>query len=203
MRIRTDVTLLPEDAEASLTAPQDSTGIRISTLKFYISSIQLLKDKKIIYSESNSYHLIDFADTNTCFLQFEKSFFKKANQIQFNLGIDSTTNVSGAMGGDLDPIKGMYWTWLSGYINLKFEGSINSGAGKNQKFEYHLGGYSFPYASLQMIQLPLKKNSSPTLYFKLKTVLPLLLASGKTHIMSPGPASQRISILLSKCFTLE
>jgi hypothetical protein len=44
-------------------------------------------------------------------LSFDLPTYLKYDQIQFQLGIDSLTNVSGAMGGDLDPTKGMYWTW--------------------------------------------------------------------------------------------
>ena len=75
------------------------------------------------------------------------------NTIAFNLGIDSITNVSGAQGGDLDPTKGMYWAWQSGFINIKLQGTSNSCPPPKNEFEFHLGGYQYPFNSLQTIIL--------------------------------------------------
>ena len=58
------------------------------------------------------------------------------SKLKFQLGIDSLTNVSGAMGGDLDPTKGMYWTWQSGYINMKIEGKSNSCKTRKNQFQF-------------------------------------------------------------------
>ena len=65
--------------------------------------------------------------------------------IQFNLGIDSLTNVSGALGGDLDPTKGMYWTWQNGYVNFKLQGTSDLCNNPKNEFEFHLGGYLKPF----------------------------------------------------------
>jgi len=62
------------------------------------------------------------------------------------IGTDSITNVSGALDGDLDPIKGMYWAWNSGCINFKLEGTRVI-SGKKTPFEYHIGGYNGPQAT--------------------------------------------------------
>ena len=75
------------------------------------------------------------------------------DQLAFDIGIDSITNVSGAMGGDLDPTKGMYWTWQSGYINFKLEGTSPDCPARKNEFQFHLGGYAYPNASVQKIAL--------------------------------------------------
>jgi hypothetical protein len=68
--------------------------------------------------------LIDFDENDSNALCLEIPDDIEFDAIQFNLGLDSLTNVSGALGGDLDPTKGMYWTWQNGYVNFKLQGSF-------------------------------------------------------------------------------
>jgi len=49
--------------------------------------------------------------------------------------VDSLANVSGAMSNDLDATKGMYWSWQSGFINLKIEGK--SASCKTRKINFN------------------------------------------------------------------
>jgi hypothetical protein len=134
--------------------------VQITKLKFYISAIELYNDKQLIYTEKNSFHLIDASDTNSYSVCLKGLPNKAYNNIKFNLGIDSATNAKGAMGGALDPTKGMYWTWHSGYINFKLEGTSNLCNTRNNGFEFHLGGFSYPNNSLQRIQLDFSNMSA-------------------------------------------
>ena len=98
-------------------------SIQITAFKFYISNLELLNKNKSVWKDSIPFHLIDAFNEKT--LAFKIPTNIPYTKVKFNLGIDSITNVSGAMGGDLDPTKGMYWTWQSGYINFKLEGISN------------------------------------------------------------------------------
>ena len=131
----------------------------IQTLKYYISKIQFLQKGKIVWKEKNSFHLINEEDINSKQITF-KNFPKniQCDAIQFCVGIDSTTNYDGVKGGDLDPTKGMYWTWQNGYINFKLEGKSAACKTRNNQFQFHIGGYQFPYASMQTITLLCSKN---------------------------------------------
>ena len=60
-------------------------------------------------------------------------------RIYFQIGIDSLTNVSGDLDGDLDPALGMYWAWNSGYINMKLEGKSSSCKSVKKEFQFHIG----------------------------------------------------------------
>lgn len=73
------------------------------------------------------------------------------NSCRFQVSIDSATNSAGALGGDLDPTKGMYWTWQNGYINFKLEGKTSKSTARNHSFEFHIGGYASPFATIQTI----------------------------------------------------
>ncbi|MCX6148280.1 MAG: hypothetical protein NTW25_13685 [Candidatus Kapabacteria bacterium] len=178
-------------------------SISIETIKFYISNIKLAIDDSIIFQEPNSYHLIDFENisTKSISLNYHKNII--FNKIKFNLGIDSATNVSGALGGDLDPTKGMYWTWQNGYINFKFEGKSNICQNKNNEFQYHLGGYLYPNNSIQEITLNIKNNKDLNININLDNLLPNLNLSDKNHIMSPSLESVKVSKIIANSFEIK
>ena len=133
--------------------------IEFSTLKFYISNVQFLKNEKIVFKESNSFHLFDASDIKSQSFTFTIPKGLLFTDLNFNFGIDSLTNISGAMGGDLDPTKGMYWTWQSGYINFKMEGFVGDLEKEDKKFEYHLGGYSDKNNAYQSVDLIIQPTS--------------------------------------------
>ncbi len=129
-------------------------SLAIHTLKFYLSNIAFLKNGKEIWREKNSFHLLDIEDLNFLSISFSPGADIEFDALKFDLGIDSLTNVSGAFGGDLDPTKGMYWAWNSGYVNFKIEGYFEKCPARNHEFQFHIGGYMPPFQSLQTIILP-------------------------------------------------
>jgi hypothetical protein len=177
--------------------------VKFETLKFYISNIQLLQNDVPVFTEQNSFHLIDVSDTTT------QNFFLKLtnginfNAIKFNLGIDSVTNVSGALGGDLDPTKGMYWAWQSGYINFKIEGSCSNATLSKNDFEFHLGGYLYPFNPLQQIEFNTDSKSKINITLDLNKFFSLVDLSKQKKIMSPCTEAVFLSQQLSKCFSIK
>ena len=122
------------------------------------------------------------------------------DKIKFQLGLDSFTNVSGALTGDLDPTKGMYWTWQSGYINLKIEGFfINSNEG-NKIFEYHLGGYLPPFQTIQHISMLSNSKKEMKIVLDFNSFFLSSKTEYKARVMSPGENAQALSRLLVNCF---
>ena len=95
--------------------------------------------------------MIDATDSNS-FIILENEFFMY-DEIRFNIGVDSLTNVSGIFEGDLDPANGMYWTWQSGYINIKLEGTSRLCPARKNKFYWHIGGYTPPFNLLRKVAL--------------------------------------------------
>lgn len=118
------------------------------------------------------------------------------------MGIDSTTNVSGA-GGDLDPTKGMYWTWQSGYINFKLEGKSNLCKTRNNEFQFHIGGYLFPFSCVQTIQLDLKPTEEPVIIIDIKKLLAPIDLSKQNQIMNTGLDAVKFSVLISNSFRVK
>jgi hypothetical protein len=181
----------------------NSDSIQFENLKYYISQIEFLKDNKIIWNEEQSYHLLDVATPESCRLSFNIPSSLDFNQLRFCLGIDSITNNSGALGGDLDPTRGMYWTWQSGYINIKIEGKSNLCQTRNHEFQFHLGGYQYPFNSLQTILLNVSDHEPMNVEFDLKQFFKSIDLSKNNHIMSPGLDAVMLSEKISKYFSIE
>jgi hypothetical protein len=126
---------------------------RIKKLKYYISDISLsVNNIKRSFTEKESYHLTDEADTASLHFTITAPA-NNYSSISFTIGVDSIKNVSGAQSGALDPTKGMFWTWNSGYIFLKLEGSSPSSTVINNKVEYHIGGFAGINNALKRITL--------------------------------------------------
>jgi len=125
--------------------------INIDVFKFYLSSI-IFEYENVITSKNQKSFLFDIEDT----LSFTLNLSLKNGKYSFFemlIGTDSITNVSGAMDGDLDPIKGMYWAWNTGYINSKMEGRFKNNTQVQKKFEFHIGGYLKPFESCRKIKI--------------------------------------------------
>ncbi len=178
-------------------------SIQFNTLKFYISNIECVENNKIVWSENNSYHLIDASISNSLKVALEIPMQVFFNRLIFNLGIDSLTNVSGAMGGDLDPTKGMYWTWQNGYINIKLEGKSNACITRNNEFEFHLGGYQYPNYNMQKIELSVKDDSNLNVMIDLEKFISAIDLTNHHHIMEPTSNAMMLSNEFSKCFFVQ
>lgn len=179
-----------------------SDSIQIQTLKFYISNMEFYNTEQLVFKEKNSFHLIDAEDSTTFNLMINLEPNINFNQIKFNIGIDSITNYGGAMGGDLDPTKGMYWTWQNGYINFKIEGKSNLSTAKNKEFVFHLGGYQNSFSTLQTIQLPVQNNAIIPIYITIDKWLNEIDLIKQNHIMSPSKEAVILSNKLSTIFSV-
>jgi hypothetical protein len=142
-------------AEDTWFVSKNGDSIQFDNIRFYLSDIQLEMDDKTVITDSVKAHLVDVFEPNTLQLAFPKVDYKHVKTLRFNIGIDSLTNVSGALNGDLDPQRGMYWAWQSGYINLKIEGKSPQSKNRKNVFQYHIGGYLPPFYALKQVELPI------------------------------------------------
>ena len=181
-----------------LIRPLQADSINIDGFKCYLSNIVVSdSNKKKDLSPSNC-HLLDFTSSDTATLYL--SPFANANLLEFNLGLDSVINTSGALGGQLDPSNGMYWTWQSGYINFKIEGTSPHCLARNHEFQFHAGGYAYPYNALNTINLELIPNKTFHIEIDLALFFKLISIQNLNHVMSPGPNAIIISKALASCF---
>jgi hypothetical protein len=178
----------------------DAHHTHIDVLKFYISRIQFVQNGVVVLEEARSFHLIDAAVQATFHLAIPNKGGARFDAVRFHLGIDSLTSVSGAMGGDLDPTKGMYWTWQSGYINVKCEGKSERSPARNKEFQYHLGGYKPPLSALQTLTFPASGNEAMTIQFDVETFLSKIDMATHHRFMSPSVDAVRLSGVAAESF---
>jgi hypothetical protein len=184
-----------------LTNTTDS--IKINILKYYISDIKLFYNEKLVWEKKNGYYLIDVSKENSGKIDLDIPEGIQYSSIQFNLGLDSVVNSSGALGGDLDPSNGMYWAWQSGYINCKIEGKSKSLNGKEKPFQYHLGGYLYPYLNIQTVFLNVQPTNRINIKMDVEKILQDINIASQKNIMSPCKEAVILSKKVSNGFLVK
>jgi len=129
----------------------------VTKFKYYIANIILLRNdgKQAI---SKNYFLIDEEKSNSKKVVLENVPDGEYVAVNFTVGVDSIDNCNGAQSGALDPINGMFWTWNTGYIFMKLEGTSEFSSAPNAILEYHIGGFKKPNHCIRRISLPLNKS---------------------------------------------
>lgn len=125
----------------------------VTTWKFYISNVKLTKTDNSVVTISDSYYLVDESTVAGSMIEIKNVPFGDYKAISFMLGVDSARNVSGAQTGALDPANGMFWTWSSGYIMAKMEGTSPQSPDVANKLTFHIGGFSGANSSLKNINI--------------------------------------------------
>jgi len=166
-------------------------SVQITALRFYISNIELMHQNKSVWKDPMQFHLMDAFNEKTLSVNIPSNI--SYTKLKFNLGIDSATNVSGALGGDLDPTKGMYWTWQSGYINFKLEGTSNICKTRHNEFQFHLGGYQYPNNNLQTVFVDAVSKQNIEVGIDIQKIINQINLAQQHHIMSPGQEANEFS----------
>ncbi|MBC7775348.1 MAG: hypothetical protein H7246_07915 [Phycisphaerae bacterium] len=187
----------------TLNEPSEKDIPSLQVMRFYLSNFVFLKNGAVAFEEKNSYHLLDLEDENTLVLKFDAAQNLDFDHLKFNLGIDSLIHISGAMGGDLDPTKGMFWTWQSGYVNFKLEGVFEKCPSRNHEFQFHLGGYLTPFQSVQRVSLSAPKGGNLQLQLDLTPFFDQIDWAKQYSIMSPSKEAVTLSKILANSFSVH
>lgn len=182
--------------------PNNKDYVVVTNFKLYVSNISLLRDGKKVYTEKDSYHLVDITNDKGLIFNLNIPSTLHFSAIEFNLGIDSATNNKGVLGKDLDPTKGMYWAWHSGYINLKLEGKSNLCATRNNAFQFHLGGYQYPNNSSQIVTLKLKNLNKAIIEFDMYKLFEAIDLTTTNEIMTPSNQAVELSKKAASIFKI-
>lgn len=156
---------LPVDLQSTSTYTNtNGDTYSISTLMYYISNVKLYSSLTDSFIEAESYYLVNQANSNSLHLMVKGVPRKNYDKISFLIGVDSKRNTSGAQTGALDPIHGMFWTWSTGYIMAKLEGSSPQSGAANQGLAFHIGGFSGVNSAVRQVNLnfPNTANVTPT-----------------------------------------
>ncbi len=184
-------------------------SLYVDLLRFYLTALQL-EGEGSDYREQDSYHLVDAEDSSSQTIVLQHVPAGRYATLRFTVGTDSLTNVSGAMGGDLDPTRGMYWAWNTGYINVKLEGRSNACPTLHHAFEFHIGGYMPPNQTARRLVLPLNKlaiRENKTTSIRVIADLaqffgPVQLAT-TNQVMIPSRIAAQLADYFQRVFTVE
>jgi len=135
-------------------------------------------------------------------------------QLSFMIGVDSVLNFSGPQNGALDPLYGMFWTWNSGYIMAKLEGTSPSSHLPNHMLQFHIGGYRAPHVTQRMITLTLPSPLLTGPRYKPRITLQadaMAWFNGPNQVnfrqlpgfMTPGTAADRIADNYQHMFSVK
>ncbi len=148
----------------------------VTTLNYFVSNFSLKKDDGTVVKIPNQYFLIRQADPKTHTFQLPNVPSGNYAEISFVVGVDSVkslapiTERTGALDVTSYGDDGMYWSWNSGYIFLKFEGTSPVApvrtSGKRQ-FQLHVGGFGGGFNggartanNLRTITLPIAQKAT-------------------------------------------
>lgn len=184
--------------------------IMIERFRYYLSNFSITDKQGKTTVLPVQYFLIDEADSLSKKIVLTIPDIAITG-IHFLLGVDSLRNVSGIQTGALDPVKGMFWTWNSGYVMAKLEGTAAVSTSPGHRFTYHVGGFRTGMNTTRKIDLELEdatKQYLPGLHitvdinhwFKGKTDL-RIAATPVCH--SPGELAMRIADNYSSLFSIN
>lgn len=120
--------------------PMTSDTLTFTTFKYYVSNIKFKKADGTWWVHPESYFLVNLSDAHTTSLSIPNVPNGDYTDMEYTLGVDSTRNVSGAQTGALAASNDMFWSWNSGYIMVKAEGTYKNVSTGN--YAFHLGGFS-------------------------------------------------------------
>lgn len=204
LKIRFSPKMMDQDLVLHHAYVVNEDTIHFSQLKFYISDISFHHDDTLVYVLKKSHHLVDLSQPVTTSLTEKLEAPITYNQVTFKIGIDSLTNVSGAIEGDLDPQNGMYWTWQSGYINFKLEGTSTICPTRLNKFQWHIGGYLTPYNIIKEVSLSTQDSKKVlNIDVNIDELLQSFDLSQTYQIMSPNDRAVQIANRLPTIFKLS
>jgi len=194
VRVQAGDRVLASDSTTVQTA--EHGPLVINSVRFYLSELRLMRNGTIVWRDSLPAHLIDLRHPEHNILSLPDH--QPGDSLYFRFGTDSLINVSGALSGDLDPSKGMYWAWNSGYINCKIEGRSERSVALDHQLEYHLGGYLPPNTTSREVRLPVGK----TLVLDLQEFLESIKPGQFPTVTAPGPEAVRLCEVLARSFRM-
>lgn len=118
----------------------------VQRLRYYLSLPRLRRadgswfEPQHPAESADAYHLVDEAKAESRRLRITGLPAGEYVGIEFLLGVDDARNHAGAQTGALDPARGMFWTWKSGYIFLVLEGTSPQSPASGGRYSYHVGG---------------------------------------------------------------
>ncbi len=116
--------------------------ITISIFNYWITNIRLVRKDGTEFTEAESYRLLRGDKASTHHFHIADVPAGTYTKVKFMIGVDVPRNTSGAQTGELDPVLNldMFWTWSTGYIQAKLEGTSPQSTSPSGKVAFHIAG---------------------------------------------------------------
>lgn len=128
-------------------------SFNITMFKYYVSNFALIGTNGQETTLTPEYFLVNEDSVNTKQITLQELPEGAYRGISFLIGVDSIRNISGAQTGALDPVNGMFWTWNSGYVMAKLEGTSPVSSMPANLIEFHVGGFKGANNALRRVAL--------------------------------------------------
>jgi hypothetical protein len=177
----------------------------ITKFKYYLSNFSFINEQGEVVIPAPEYFLIA-RDSTIVFTGLPLGRYKA---VSFMIGTDSLMNCTGAQTGALDPIHGMFWTWNSGYIMAKLEGTSPASRLPGHVLQFHIGGYRGAHQAQRMVTLkvPFEIAAGRTAVVQLiadaATWFTGIRFSETAGIMTPGAMADKMADNYSHMFSVK
>ena len=135
--------------------------ITFHMLKYYLSNIVLTDTQGKEWKTKNFVYLIDENDSTSKCISINVGNLPIV-AVSFSIGVDSNLQTAGVQSGVLDPLKGMFWSWNTGYVYAKIEAQSAASKAPTHAVSHHVGGYLQQQNALRKVQLtaqiPIREN---------------------------------------------
>jgi hypothetical protein len=174
-----------------------NVSIRIDKLRWYVSLPPAGK-------KGSKAWLLDLADSASLYQTY--LYPTRSGSLSTNIsllfGIDSAIQVGGVGTGALDPLRGMYWTWQTGYVQWKMEGAIRVD-GSESPLELHLGGFDGPTNAQVLLPKYLFDPTVDSVFanWDISPFLADVVRRKKFGVMSPSPIARDYCRIIASSVT--
>lgn len=177
----------------------------ITRFKYYLSNFSFTNASGEVVKLAPEYFLIG-SDSTITMAGLPLGRYKA---VSFMIGVDSIMNCTGAQTGALDPIHGMFWTWNSGYIMAKLEGTSPASQLPGHMIQFHIGGYRGAHQAQRIVKLEVPfeviEGNTPAIHLvaDAATWFTGIRVAEMPGIMSPCTAADRIADNYSHMFSIK
>lgn len=169
----------------------ENDTVVIEQWKCYLRLSALYRNNERVYTFPSAHHLLNAENPNTLQWNVDVPSNIAYNSIEFEVGVDSSVQMQGVQGQDLDPENDMYWSWQSGYINTKLEATSLH---PKRKYTLHIGGYRSPFNSLERFRVN-TTGDSIQLACPIDTWMDDARKLPLSQIMKPGTEAQHLATM--------
>jgi len=187
----------------------ETQTVKLSKFKYLVSNFRLVKADGSEYAVPESYFLVDASVPSSVKVMLKEIPSADYKSLKYIVGVDSARNTAGAQTGALATTNDLYWSWNSGYIFMKAEGTSPQ---NSMGISYHIGGFKDANAAQREItinfgseSLQVRKGNEVVVHAKadVKKLFNGFDVSTTSMMHMPGPKALQLADNYAQMFSFE